>query len=83
MPTSSAGYPVQRHHTISKRILLYGALTIVVVLLYIFVVILLQALFRMVTGQSSDVAIVVSTLGIVAVVNPLRKRIQRLLDQRF
>ena len=43
----------------------------------------MQALFVRVTGQDSQAAIVLSTLLITVLFNPLRSRLQRLIDRRF
>ena len=66
-----------------NRTLVYGALTALLVLLFFFSVTVMQAVFIRLTGQDSQVAIVLSTLLITALFNPLRRRLQRLIDRRF
>lgn len=66
-----------------NRTLAYGFLTISLALVYVGSVVLLQATFRALTGQASDLAVVASTLAIAALFNPLRRRIQRFVDRSF
>ncbi len=68
---------------IIRRTLTYGLLTALLVALYILGVLLLQSLFRAVTGQESPLAIIISTLTIAALFNPLRGRLQEVIDRRF
>lgn len=68
-----------------NRTLVYGALTAMLAAVYFGGVATTQALFRALTGQEQQpqLAIVVSTLAIAALFNPLRRRIQGFIDRRF
>jgi hypothetical protein len=44
---------------------------------------LLQSILRSLTGQGDQLAIVATTLAIAALFNPLRGRIQAVIDRRF
>jgi len=69
---------------IINRTLIYGSLTALLVLLYVGLIFALQSLLGAIIKQSNnDVAIVISTLVIAALFQPLRKRIQNLIDRRF
>jgi len=68
---------------IINRTLVYGVLTLSLVLIYFGGVVLTQATLRTVSGQESSLAVVASTLVIAALFNPLRRRIQGFIDRRF
>jgi hypothetical protein len=68
-----------------NRTLVYGALTATLALIYFGGVATTQTVFRTLTGQEQQpqLAVVVSTLVIAALFNPLRWRIQSFMDRRF
>jgi hypothetical protein len=68
-----------------NRALVYGSLTTMLALIYFGSVTATQAIFRALTGQQEQpqLAIVISTLVIAALFNPLRRRIQGFIDRRF
>ncbi len=68
-----------------NRTLVYGTLTALLALVYVGMVISLQALLKAITGQvgASPVAIVISTLAIAALFRPLTDQLQISIDHRF
>src|SRR5215217_4494048 len=70
---------------IINRTIVYGLLTAISAGIYFGGVTATQALLRDLTGQERlpQLVLVASTLVIAALVNPLRRRIQSLIDRRF
>ncbi|MDP9382992.1 MAG: hypothetical protein M3Q29_23220 [Chloroflexota bacterium] len=66
-----------------NRTLVYATLTAALGLAYLGSVVLLQAVFRTLSGQESQLAVVASTLAIAALFGPLRRRVQSFIDRRF
>ena len=66
-----------------NKTLVYGTLTATLALLYIGLVFALQSLLRGLINQDSTIAIVASTLVIAALFQPLRHRLQKVIDRRF
>jgi len=61
---------------IINRTLVYSTLTVILALVYFGLIFALQYLLRGLINQNNDVAIVVSTLAIFVLFNPLRRHIQ-------
>jgi hypothetical protein len=68
-----------------NRTLVYGSLTAMLLAVYFGGVAATQGIFRTITGheEQPQLAVVVSTLLIAALFNPLRRRIQSFIDRRF
>jgi len=68
-----------------NRTLVYGALTALLALIYFGLVFILQSLVNALAGQISQTPLVIvgSTLVIAALFQPLRRRIQQVIDRRF
>jgi hypothetical protein len=86
----AVGFAILRHRlydidVVINRTLVYGSLTAMLVAVYFAGVATTQAIFRALTGQEEQpqLAIVISTLVIAALFNPLRRRTQSFIDRRF
>lgn len=87
-PLMGIGIAMVRHQLydidfIIRRTTSYAVVTGLLVMVYFGTVVLLQRLFTGVTGQTSTVAVVLSTLLIAALFLPLRRRVQDVVDRRF
>jgi hypothetical protein len=86
MPTA-AGIAILRHRlfdidVIIRQSLVYGALTILLTLIYFGGAVLFQLVLSP-RPQQSDIAIVGSTLAVAALFRPVRARVQGSIDRRF
>ncbi|HSK99517.1 MAG TPA: hypothetical protein VK869_04205 [Rubrobacteraceae bacterium] len=86
----SIGAAILRHRlydidVIINRTLVYAVLTVILALVYLGGVAMTQTALRFLTGQEEQpqLAVVASTLVIAALFNPLRQRIQTLIDLSF
>jgi len=68
---------------IIRRSLVYGALTALLTGLYVVLVTVLQRLSQALTGQTSTLALALSTLVIALFLQPARTRVQLLVDRLF
>jgi hypothetical protein len=66
-----------------NRTLVYVTLTATLALVYFGSVVLLQRAFVFLTGEGSQLTVVVSTLTIAALFVPLKRRLQNLIDRRL
>jgi hypothetical protein len=69
--------------TVINRTLVYGLLTGILAAIYFGLIFGLQFLLRGIINSHNEIAIVISTLAIAALFQPLRFRMQRLIDRRF
>jgi hypothetical protein len=86
LPVATA-FAILRHRLydidlLINRTLVYGALTAALAATYFGAVALLQTALRPLTGES-EFAVAGSTLAVVALFAPLRRRIQGVVDRRF
>jgi hypothetical protein len=84
----SIGISILRYHLfdidiIIRRTLIYSIITAMLALFYFGSVVVLQQILRPLIGAESDLAIILSTLAIAALFNPLRHRVQDTIDHRF
>jgi hypothetical protein len=68
---------------IIRRTLIYSVLTALLALIYVGSIAVLQTLLRPLVGVETELATVASTLAIAALFQPLRRRVQELIDRRF
>ena len=85
---ASVGIAILRYRlyeidVIIQKTLVYTALAATLSLVYLGGISLTTWMFRSVTGQSSALAVTLSTLAVAAAFQPLRTRIQRTVDHRF
>jgi hypothetical protein len=66
-----------------NRTLVYGSLTLLLALVYFGLIFGSQFLFQGMFHQTNAIALVISTLVIYALFQPLRRRIQAIIDRRF
>lgn len=88
----SIGIALLRYHlwdidVIINRTLVYGSLSAILAAIYLGSILAIESLLALLTRQASQaqspVAIVISTLMIAALFNPLRHQLQQLIDRRF
>ncbi|HXZ05668.1 MAG TPA: hypothetical protein VEH81_12605 [Ktedonobacteraceae bacterium] len=82
------GFAILKHRLfdidiIINRTLVYGSLSVMLALVYFGLIFAIQFLLRGIINQNNDVAIVISTLVTATLFNPLRHRIQKIIDRRF
>jgi hypothetical protein len=67
------------------RVVTYGLLTGLLGALYVGMILVLQSLSGRIIHQGADnpLALVISTLAIAALVQPVRRRLQQIIDRRF
>ena len=87
-PSVGISLAILQHHlwdidVIIRRTMQYSVLTGLLALIYFGLVVVFQGLFSTLSNQQSEIFIVLSTLAIAALFNPLRRRVQDFIDRRF
>jgi hypothetical protein len=87
-PPITLGLAIVRHRlydidVIIRRTFIYSVLTALLALIYVGSVIVLQPLLRPLVGTETELVTVASTLAIATLFQPLRRRIQVVIDRRF
>jgi hypothetical protein len=87
LPPIAIGLAVLRYKLyeidrIISRTISYGVITLVLAFVFVVVVLAAQAVLGPLTG-SSTIAVAGSTLLVAALFQPIRRRVQRLVDRRF
>jgi hypothetical protein len=82
------GFAISRYHVFDidrliNRALVYGSLTAILAGIFTAGIGLAQRMFVAMTGESSDAALVATTLVVATFYAPLRKRLESLVDRRF
>jgi hypothetical protein len=68
---------------IIRKTVLYGVLSTLLGVVFLVLVVVLQAVFTQVTDRDSPAAVILSTLAIAALFTPLRRAVQNVIDHRF
>ena len=76
-------YGLYQIDLVIRRTFVFGALTAVMAGLYSASIRLFTALFTSVTGETSDAALVITTLILATTFTPLRQRLERIADRWF
>lgn len=76
-------YRLYEIDVIINRTLVYGTLTVSLAVIYAGLILGIQFLLHGLIQQTNDVALVVSTLIIAALFQPLRRRVHAIIDRRF
>ncbi|MCC6972774.1 MAG: AAA family ATPase [Anaerolineae bacterium] len=66
-----------------QRTLVYGMVTLGLGAFFVIEVIVFQRIFAALVGEQRDIPLILSTLAIVALYQPVRRRMQDMVDRRF